>query len=43
MAEVQRESSRLHRLIGRGRDDSTPFYLGVAVLSGSALAAYELS
>jgi hypothetical protein len=53
MAEVQRESRRLHRLIGRGRDESTPFYVGVAVLLGVAVAvglvvgiayaAYELA
>jgi hypothetical protein len=53
MAEIQRESRRLHRLIGRGRDETTPFSMGVAVLLGVAVAvglivgiafaAYELA
>ena len=53
MAEVQREGRRLHRLMGRGRDEAAPFYVhltvllvvaaAVAVLVGVSFAAYELA
>jgi hypothetical protein len=53
MTEIQRESRRLLRLMGRGRDEATPFYVNVAVLLavgvaaglliGIAFAVYELA
>jgi hypothetical protein len=38
MAELQREGRRLHRLIGRGRDEAAPFYLQMGVLLAVGLA-----
>jgi hypothetical protein len=32
MAEIDREGRRLHRLMGRGRDEAAPFYVQAAVL-----------
>jgi hypothetical protein len=37
MSEVQRESRRLHRMLGRGRDEAAPFYLQLGVLLAIAL------
>jgi hypothetical protein len=32
MAEIQQQGRRLHRLMGRGRDEAAPFYAHLAVL-----------
>jgi len=32
MAELTRESRRMARLIGRGRDEAVPFYVHLALL-----------
>jgi hypothetical protein len=52
MAEIQRESRRLFRLMGRGRDEATPFYVhltvllvvgaAVVIVVGLAFAVYQL-
>jgi hypothetical protein len=38
MTELQHESRRLHRLMGRGRDEAAPFYLQLTVLLVIAVA-----
>jgi hypothetical protein len=43
MTELQRESRRLHRLIGRGRDEAAPFYLQIGVILAVALAVGVLT
>jgi hypothetical protein len=53
MPEVKRESRRIHRVMGRGRDEATPFYvhgvlfLGigafVGVVIGIVFAVYYLA
>jgi hypothetical protein len=32
MAEIHEEGRRLHRLMGRGRDEAAPFYVHLSVL-----------
>jgi hypothetical protein len=32
MTELQREGRRLHRVVGRGRDEAAPVYAQLAVL-----------
>jgi hypothetical protein len=38
MAEIQQEGRRLHRLMGRGRDEAAPFYVHLSVLLVVAVA-----
>jgi hypothetical protein len=38
MTELPEESRRLHRLMGRGRDEAAPFYLQLTVLLVVGLA-----
>ena len=52
MTELRQESRRVHRLMGRGRDEAAPFYLqltvlliigvAVGVLAGVSFAIYYL-